>query len=543
MSAATPAVSVIVPTRNRQHTLERALRSVLGQTFRDFELIVVDDASADATAAVVAALGDERVRYVRLDEHHGAAKARNAGMRIARAPLLAFQDSDDLWLPDKLEKQVALLRACPPEVGLVVGAYVLFEPWGQRVIRSEALERGAGYGLDICQGVAFVTPLWLARRSAIDAAGGFDESLASSEDYELVFRLSRVCRFRAVPDIVLHKTGHLNSLSAREPLLLRGLETVYGRYPEFWKPYPDEEVRLFKTMAWLHHNAGSHGAGLRARLRALRRQPVRGALQLARGALRWPYRRLRERLERARLRGPAVMRAFARSFPRATFVQVGSNDGDKHDPLRAALLRSQWRGVMIEPVPYVFERLRKNYGNYPGITLANVAITATTGTSSMPFYHVGQAGPDEALPDWYDELGSFRKDIVLSHAAQIAGLEQRLVEIEVPCTTLPELCRRNGIRELDLLHIDAEGYDGEIVQALDLERLRPALLIYEHKHLPDAQRAACRDRLRAAGYDCFEEAADTWCVDLRARDARHATFARSWRRIRLLRRALGAPAS
>lgn len=229
---------------------------------------------------------------------------------------------------------------------------------------------------------------------------------------------------------------------------------------------------------------------------------------------------------RRRLKGPRIMRAFGRRYPEATFVQIGSNDGDKHDPLRDALLRHRWSGVMVEPVPYVFARLRQNYSIFPTIRLENVAVASEAG--ALPFHYLQQAVGEPGLPSWYDELGSLRKDVLLKHKYRIPDIEKRIVTTDIPCITFGMLCDRNGITAPDLVHIDTEGYDYEIVKAIDFERRRPAVLIYEHKHLEDSQRRACQALLQGHGYTFFEEKADTWCLDTRQRDRRHHLFTRDW---------------
>lgn len=239
-------------------------------------------------------------------------------------------------------------------------------------------------------------------------------------------------------------------------------------------------------------------------------------------------RRLLDHVRRRRLKGPRIMRAFGRCYPKATFVQIGSNDGHKHDPLRTAILRHSWSGVMVEPVPYVFARLRQNYAGFPNLRLENVAVASAEGT--LPFYYLRQTS-DAGLPSWYDELGSFRKDVLLSHKYRIPDIESRMVATDIPCVTFASLCDRNGIAAPDLVHIDTEGYDHEIVKTIDFEHRRPALLIYEHKHLDDSQRQECQGLLRAHGYDLFEEKADTWCCDTRPRDRRHQQLMRKWNRI------------
>src|SRR5688572_28062706 len=98
-SAGTPAVSVVIPVYNRPDAVRRAIQSVLGQTDQDFEIIVVDDGSTEAVAAAVASIPDRRVRLIRHDRNRGGSAARNTGIRASKAPLVAFLDSDDEWMP------------------------------------------------------------------------------------------------------------------------------------------------------------------------------------------------------------------------------------------------------------------------------------------------------------------------------------------------------------------------------------------------------------------------------------------------------------
>jgi glycosyltransferase involved in cell wall biosynthesis len=192
--SAEPLVSVVLPTYNRAHSLARAMSSVLAQTVRDLELIVVDDGSTDDTERVVAELAaaDRRVRFVRR-ANGGPAAARNTGLRESRGEYVAFQDSDDEWLVGKLERQIAALRAAGPAIGLCVTGYFMHRDWTvyrvlylgsyhlvHRDVRKQALEN-----------FYFPTPTWLARRDVLLAAGGFDESLRCWEDWELAIRIGR----------------------------------------------------------------------------------------------------------------------------------------------------------------------------------------------------------------------------------------------------------------------------------------------------------------------------------------------------------------
>jgi FkbM family methyltransferase len=238
-------------------------------------------------------------------------------------------------------------------------------------------------------------------------------------------------------------------------------------------------------------------------------------------AVRW-------RALRRRMAGPRLLRAFARLYPEAVFVEVGSNDGTHHDHLRPFIRSRSWSGVMVEPVPYVFERLRANYGDLDRIAFANVAIADRDG--ELPFYHLAEVSEDERerVPGWYDGLGSFSRDVVLDHAREIPDIAERLVRTDVPTRTLASLCREHGIDAIDLLLIDTEGYDYELIRSIDLAAQHPRLMIYEHFHLSRDDRAACRRLVQSNGYETMEEGFDTWCVDTAPDDSLTA----AWRRTR-----------
>ena len=114
-----PTVSVIIPTYNRAHLIGRALDSVLNQTYKDFEVIIIDDGSQDNTKEIVDCFTDRRIRYICLERNMGAGAARNKGIEASEGYYISFQDSDDEWLPDKLKKQVDILDAGFSEVGYV----------------------------------------------------------------------------------------------------------------------------------------------------------------------------------------------------------------------------------------------------------------------------------------------------------------------------------------------------------------------------------------------------------------------------------------
>src|SRR5262249_14326354 len=157
-------------------------------------------------------------------------------------------------------------------------------------------------------------------------------------------------------------------------------------------------------------------------------------------------------------------------YPRAFFIEIGSNDGEQHDHLRPFILAGDWRGIMVEPVPYIFERLQRSYGRRSDrIALVNAAVAEEGGR--LPFFHVRDASAEERalLPDWYDGIGSFSRDAVLAHVTDIADIDERIVRAEVTALTFESLCSRHGVDEVDLLVIDTEGYDWRILAGIDLD--------------------------------------------------------------------------
>lgn len=188
----TPRVSVVIPTYNRAALAPRAIESVLRQTFRDLEVIVVDDASPDDTRTAVERFADPRVRYVGLAKNKGQWHAENVGIARARGEWVAFLDDDDEWLPEKLEKQIARADAAgDPRVGVVYSGTLMYGKQGlQTPGPLEPLPEG-DVRVQLLSPMMPSTPsVYMVRRGALLAVGGFDESLAGAQDRDLWIRLS-----------------------------------------------------------------------------------------------------------------------------------------------------------------------------------------------------------------------------------------------------------------------------------------------------------------------------------------------------------------
>ena len=200
--------------------------------------------------------------------------------------------------------------------------------------------------------------------------------------------------------------------------------------------------------------------------------------------------------------------------PEAMFVKVGANDGIVDDPCSRILFSPGWKGLLIEPVPYCFDRLKKNYSDSSRYRLEQVAIGACAGKTT--FYYVGQEAarhlPD--LPTWHDQLGSFNREHILKHLGP--AVEPFVVAHEVEVCTLAEIVRRNSIQEIHLLHIDTEGYDFEVLKTCDFDHGKPVMIFIEHKHLSVADKADMRGLLRKQGYSISDCGGDYFALNKKA---------------------------
>jgi glycosyltransferase involved in cell wall biosynthesis len=199
----TPTVSIILPAYNRLHYLREAVASVLAQTHCDWELIVADDGSDECTLAYLAGLADPRVRLIRLEHTGNPSAVRNAALRMARGPYVAFLDSDDLWVPRKLQVQLTALRA-RPDRRWSYSALVRIDSAGE-VMAGDTRRRWIPYEgrileqlLTLEAGVA--TPTVLAERALLEQAGLFDEQQLYFEEYDLWLRLNLLSEVAVVAE-------------------------------------------------------------------------------------------------------------------------------------------------------------------------------------------------------------------------------------------------------------------------------------------------------------------------------------------------------
>lgn len=267
-----PRISVILPVWNREWIVLASVQSVLGQTFRDLELIIIDDGSTDGTIRRLATLDDPRVRVIACPTNRGAAAARNVGISEARGPLIAFQDSDDLWIETHLESLVQRFDASGPRVGLTYCVKVVRH--GDRTWQTPAKNQEPPQGnvlSDLLRENFISTPAALVRRSCLEHVGGFDESLPSLEDWELWIRVAKSYDVAFAAETRVLGTRSANSISNN---LAADREARKEIYVKHWVAF-----------------ASSHSGGFRTRLQHLARAYLRGGSRRdAWRALRWSAR-------------------------------------------------------------------------------------------------------------------------------------------------------------------------------------------------------------------------------------------------------------
>jgi glycosyltransferase involved in cell wall biosynthesis len=267
-----PDVSVVIPAYNAERTLGETLASALAQTLDDLEVIVIDDGSTDATAAIAQNVTDKRVRVLSVP-NGGVARARNRGMHEARGRFVAFLDADDIWRPLKLERQVSLLHA-QPEVGMCFTAAFRVDA-DTRIIASMAVREYRDYceALLLHSMVAGCVSSGVVRRALALDVGGFDPTFSQSADWDFWLRLSRVTEFTPVPEpLVLYRSCPGN-MSSDVALLERDTFAVLDKFfaDQMAEPYLPLRSRTYSNHWMTCSGSYLHAGEIRASLRCLRR--------------------------------------------------------------------------------------------------------------------------------------------------------------------------------------------------------------------------------------------------------------------------------
>jgi len=270
-TAVDPLVTVVLTTYGRPEFLPEAIETVVEQTYDEVELVVVDDHSPESPRDIVEDAPTDGLRdvvFVRHDENQGASAARNTGIERASGELIALLDDDDLWEPDKIERQVAVFRQSGSEVGVVCTGIRSINADGT-TIRTKTIDANGDVTKQLLCGAGIPLPSVLVRTDLLDDTGLFDERLKSYEDIEWIVRLSRHSEFRSVGDplVISVREGHTQKSGDIETKVGEGYPLLIEKY----RPIAMEYSRLFERKMVAHwsfrigYASLAHGEATRAR--------------------------------------------------------------------------------------------------------------------------------------------------------------------------------------------------------------------------------------------------------------------------------------
>lgn len=273
---AQPLVSVVIPAYNAATFIKTSVESVLGQTFRDFELIVVDDGSTDATSAILTSYGD-RIHCLRLP-NGGVSRARNQGVARARGRWVAFLDADDAWKPTKLARQVEELHR-RPECGACYTAILVADAQLTPLLEQRS-ERGGVERADLLVKGNLVTgsaSSVACDKGLLTQTGGFDERLSLCADWDMWLRLASTTCFAYVDEpLVLYRRSSA-SMSTNPTVLerdtLRLLEKAFRDRPAETRLRPKAYGRQYRVLSGSYYHAGLYSDAARCLAHALRHDP------------------------------------------------------------------------------------------------------------------------------------------------------------------------------------------------------------------------------------------------------------------------------
>jgi glycosyltransferase involved in cell wall biosynthesis len=275
-------VSVILPTYNRERLVGRAIQSILNQTYANFELIVVDDCSKDNTKSVVTDFQDCRIRYIWHEKNRGAVAARNTGIRVAKGEYIAFQDSDDEWLPEKLEKQMMAFDSASSDLGVVYTGYWLIA--NGIITYSPILDDMKQIEGDIHDALLLTnfigTPTTVVRRECFEKAGMF-ENLPRLQEWGLWLKISKYYKFKFINEALVNAYRQSDGISSNMNAYIVARKYILDKYFEEISKKAKLLSRHYFEIGTLLCFNGEVDEGRRYFFRAMRTNPFDVKLQLS----------------------------------------------------------------------------------------------------------------------------------------------------------------------------------------------------------------------------------------------------------------------
>jgi glycosyltransferase involved in cell wall biosynthesis len=268
-----PKVSVIIPTHNRAEVLRSAIASVLKQTYQDFEVIVVDDASDDAPREVLTYFNDKRIKYVRHEVNKGDAGSRNTGILNSGGDYLAFLDDDDEWLPEKLQMQVDVLTNSASDIGGVYTGMLIIDRTG-KISGTHIPVQGVKSPADLSAENVIATSSIMLRRECFQKVGLFDEKIPYTNDYDMWIRISAEFKLECIKKpLVKYSAAGGNKLSTDYDKVIKGQEILIDKYDQLFARNRKNCSRYYLSLGILYCYNKHPAKGRRAFLKAIQLYP------------------------------------------------------------------------------------------------------------------------------------------------------------------------------------------------------------------------------------------------------------------------------
>lgn len=241
-------ISVVIPTYNRGKTIIQSVKSVLNQSYKNIEVIIVDDNSTDNTETILKQLNDKRIRYIKHKQNKGACAARNTGIKVSQGEYIAFHDSDDIWHKDKLEKQIRVIKE--KEADVVFCAFTRFNYRKDNEKVFPNMESGFKSNKEIVMGFYISTQTILGKRDVFYKYQ-FDETMPRMQDYDLMIRVSQTQKVYFLNESLVNVYLQSDSISAKDNWYKKTEEISYkllNKYPSIAESYPEWKKEILSRI-------------------------------------------------------------------------------------------------------------------------------------------------------------------------------------------------------------------------------------------------------------------------------------------------------
>ena len=269
-----PLVSVIIPAYNAEQFIARTLSSVLNQTYRNLEVLVVDDGSKDRTAEIVEQIAkqDSRISLLR-QQNSGVAKARNLAIENAKGEYIAPIDADDIWYPQKIEKQIEVFLNSEPSVGLVYAWSVLIDEEDRILNGFKNINSFHFSNVASVEGEVYLPMIYrnfignssvpLIRKSCLDKVGGYNELLKEQdaqgcEDWDLQLRIAEFYQYKVVPSFLVGYRRYSNSMSGNHLRMAKSYDAIMADVKKKYPQIPEFVYRWSKSYFYISLFVGSY---------------------------------------------------------------------------------------------------------------------------------------------------------------------------------------------------------------------------------------------------------------------------------------------